>query len=400
MALPRILLVGGGHAQLAVLADWIRHGRPECDATLINPAHYLRYSGMIPGIISGDYHDDEGLIDLPALASAAGVAFIEQKVVSLDADERQVRLDDGSTLVFDLCSIDTGGVGRAETVLGSDPRLLDIRPIDRFVAQWRARIAGSPTASTRIAVIGGGAGGVELAFALRNAAGIAAPADVRLVTGQAGLLPEHGASAQKYAARELVRQHIVVDERDAYIADGELFAGTDALEPVDHIIAAIGSAAPSWPAAAGLAVDGEGFIMVDRYQRSVSHPYVLATGDVAVRQDRLVPHSGVHAVRAGQILAANLTAMIDGVAPSRSYTPRRASLYLLSTGNSSAILIYGRFAARGRWVWWLKRWIDTRWVRAYARLAGHCNPIAGHSEYEQGGPIAPSPARSVQGNSR
>lgn len=369
--MPRILLVGGGHAQLAVLADWIRHGRPRCKAWLINSGRYLRYSGMVPGILTGDYDSDDGLIDLSALASSAGVDFICQTLVSLDAERRRIVLDDGRTLPFDHCSIDTGGVGQAESVLGFDRRLLDIRPIDHFVSQWSTCVTRSPSETAHIAVIGGGAGGVELAFALRNAAGLGTPPNVRIITGQQGLLPDQDALARKFAAQELERQHIMIDRRDAYLADGTLYAGDEALEPIDDIVAAIGSAAPAWPAQSGLAVNEGGFVLVDRYQRSISHPFILATGDVAARQDRAVPHSGVHAVHAGPVLTANLRSMLAGVEPSRSYTPRRASLYLLSTGNRSAILVYGRFAARGRWAWWLKRWIDKRWVRAYARLAGH-----------------------------
>lgn len=367
---PRILLVGGGHAQLAVLADWIRNGRPRCNAILVNATRYLRYSGMMPGIISGHCRDDHGLIDLPGLAAAAGARFIEQKIVALDAGRKHIELDDGTRVPFDYCSIDTGGVGRAESVLGPDPRILDIRPIDRFAAQWRDRLAASQAGTIDIAIIGGGAGGVELAFAFRNAGVPTQSIRVRLVCGRYGLLPDHGGMAQKFVAQELARQHIVVDERDAHLADGRLFAGADAIEPVHHIIAALGSAAPSWPANGGLAVDAAGFVMVDRYQRSVSHPHILATGDVAARQDRIVPHSGVHAVRAGPTLAANLRSLLVGGAPDRSYSPRFSSLYLLSTGNGSAILSYGPIAARGRWVWRLKRWIDKRWVRAYARLAG------------------------------
>ncbi len=370
MVHPRILLVGGGHAQLAVLADWIRNGRPSDEAALVNPARYLRYSGMVPGIISGDYQSDDGLIDLRALASAAGARLIEQSLVSLDPQRCKVVLDDGSVVPFDYCSIDTGGIGQAEAVLGADRCLIDIRPIDRFVSWWRTWVDGSPTATTRIAVIGGGAGGVELAFALRNAAGLSQPAHVRLITGNRGLLPGHGAMVRAYAAQELVRQHIVIDPRDAHLTKGNLYAGGELLDPIDHIIAAIGSMAPSWPEKSGLAVDARGYIMVDQYQRSVSHPHILATGDVAARQDRTVAHSGVHAVRAGPVLAANLRSIVACAQPSQSYSPRRASLYLLSTGNRSAILAYGRFAARGRWVWRLKRWIDKQWVGAYARLAG------------------------------
>lgn len=368
VTLPRVFLVGGGHAQLAVLADWIRHGRPRSEAWLVNPGRFLRYSGMIPGIISGDYRADDGLIDLPALASVAGVGFIEQALVSLDVAERHIVLDDGRALPFDYCSIDVGGVGQAVAILGSDPRLLDIRPIDRFLPRLLARITQSPSAKTHFAVIGGGAGGVEIAFALRNATDLAPTVEVQLITGKQGLLPDQGAMARKIAAQELRRQNIVIDCRDARVVGGKLYADAELVEPIDHIIAAIGSAAPAWPTQSGLAVDNNGFIIVDRYQRSVSHPFILATGDVAARQDRAVPHSGVHAVHAGPILAANLRTMLAGNEPSESYTPRRSSLYLLSTGRRSAILVYGRFSALNSWTWWLKRWIDKRWVSAYCQL--------------------------------
>ncbi|MEM8725625.1 MAG: FAD-dependent oxidoreductase, partial [Pseudomonadota bacterium] len=138
---------------------------------------------------------------------------------------------------------------------------------------------------------------------------------------------------------------------------------------LDLIVAALGSAAPVGRGAIGVECDAEGFVAVDRYQRSTSHPHVFAAGDVAARQDRNVPHSGVHAVHAGPVLAKNLRAALTGAAPTHSYQPRPASLYLLSTGNGSAIMSYGAFAAQGRWAGKLKRWIDKRWIGTYARLA-------------------------------
>jgi NADH dehydrogenase FAD-containing subunit len=140
------------------------------------------------------------------------------------------------------------------------------------------------------------------------------------------------------------------------------------LEPHDLIVAALGSAAPDWPRAGGLAVDDEGFIAVDRYQRSVSHPNVFATGDVAARQDTEVAHSGVHAVMAGPVLAQNLRSVLSGRRPRAVYRPRKMSLYLISTGNGSAILSYGPLAAQGGWVAKLKHSIDNRWISQYASL--------------------------------
>ena len=362
---------------MAVLADWIRYGLPlarnsadasrrPVRATLVTPHPTLRYSGMVPGGISGEHSADAGLVDVVALAKAAKVELLQDRCVEIDPERRVITTSAGNEIGFDLASIDTGGVGRAHAVLGEDPRLLDIRPIDRFVdqlAQW-------PTAPRRIAVIGGGAGGVELAFALRNEAAFAGFApEVTLVAGKDGVLPEFTGPVRRRVQSELTAQGITSVEQDAVIQDGALSAGGRSLEPVDVIIAALGSGAPDWPRASGLECDADGFIAVDRYQRSLSHPHIFAVGDVASRADTQVAHSGVHAVHAGPVMAANLRAALSGAEPGRTYRPRQASLYLLSTGNGSAIASYGPLAAQGRWVARLKRWIDRRWITSYAKLA-------------------------------
>ncbi len=358
-----LLLIGGGHAHVAVLADWIRNG-PPARATLLTPHPTLRYSGMVPGWIAGEYDRKEGLVDLAALAERVGIELLLDRCVGIDPERSCAHTAKGGEIPFDIASIDTGGVGRGQSVLGDHPRLLDIRPIDQFVE----RLAGLPRFE-RIAVVGGGAGGVELAFGLRNAGGIDPRPEMVLVAGREGLLPGFSRAVLGRVRAELAAQSIRLIEADARIDDGTLLADSEPLEAVDLIVAALGSAAPEWPRASGLASDQEGFIAVDAHQRSIMHPHIFAAGDVAARQDRNVPHSGVHAVHAGPVLAANLRAVANGLPPSKSYRPRPVSLYLLSTGNGSAIASFGPLAAQGRWVARLKRWIDKRWIDTYARLA-------------------------------
>lgn len=364
---PHLLLIGGGHAHVAVLADWIRNGLP-APTTLITPSPTLRYSGMVPGWIAGEYKRDNGLVDLAGLAKRAGVALVLSRCVGIDPEARIAHITDGQEISFDYASIDTGGIGRARDVLGDDPRLIDIRPIDGFVvrlAEWRADASDK---ACRIAVVGGGAGGVELAFGLRNAARFALTPEVVLIAGEQGVLPGFSTAVRAKVEAELSQQQIKTIEANALIEGGKTVAAGTSIEPIDLIVAAMGSAAPDWPGASGLDCDEDGFIAVDRDQRSTSHPYIFAVGDVAARQDRDVPHSGVHAVFAGPVLADNLRSVLGGRSPSRSYRPRWNNLYLLSTGNGSAIASYGPLAARGRWVARLKRWIDTRWITTYARL--------------------------------
>lgn len=368
MSDSRLLLIGGGHAHVAVLADWIKHGAP-AGATLITPSPTLRYSGMVPGWIAGECERDDGLVDLAGLAARAGIELLLDRCTGIDGDARQIETAANGSISFEIASLDTGGIGRGRAVLGEDSRLLDVRPIDAFVEHLDGWQRAHGKEQKRIAVVGGGAGGVELAFGLRNASQVAPPADLTLVTGKNGLLPEFTASVRRKVAAEIARQGIAMVVGDAELIEGKLTAMEDSIEPVDLIVTALGSSAPLNRSAVDLACDRSGFVAVDRHQRSTSHPHIFAVGDVAARQDRDVPHSGVHAVHAGPVLAANLRAILSGGTPSESYQPRPASLYLISTGNGSAIASYGSLTAQGRWVGRLKRWIDKRWIGSYARIA-------------------------------
>ena len=111
------------------------------------------------------------------------------------------------------------------------------------------------------------------------------------------------------------------------------------------VIASTGSAAAARPAQAGLACDAGGFIRVNTFLQSVSHPFVFAAGDCATMDDHPRPKSGVYAVRAGPPLAANLRQFpFDN--PMKAYTPQRNSLYLISTGSKHAIGSWGSWAWR------------------------------------------------------
>lgn len=372
MATPRpahpeqtLLLAGGGHAHVAVLADWLRRGPPAgARCVLLTPERYLTYSGMVSGWLAGQHGRNEGRVDLAALAARAGAQWCQGSLAALDAERRLATTDSGERIAFDIASLGTGGVGRGRAVLGDDPRIRDIRPMGAFVEA----IAGL-AAPAHVVVAGGGAGGAELAFALRNRAGAPRP-QVTLVTGARGLLPGFGRRTRALVAAELARQGIAVIAGDARIAGGQIMAGTRSLEPADLLVAALGSAPPPWLAPSGLALDGQGFVAVDARQRSVSHPHIFAAGDVAGRIDRPLAHSGVHAVKAGPVLAANLRSALAGEAPQRTYNPRRHSLMLLNTGETHAIASYGPFAAQGGWALRWKHAIDRRWIAGYAALGG------------------------------
>ena len=130
-------------------------------------------------------------------------------------------------------------------------------------------------------------------------------------------------------------------------------------EPVsfDLLLWATHASAPEWLRRSGLDTDDGGFVLVNAFLQSVSHPFVFAVADVAASTAHPRPKSGVYAVRQGPPLEENLRRLLAGD-PLRSYSPQRHFLSPISSGNRCAVASWGRFSCEGRWVWRWKDWID------------------------------------------
>ena len=313
----RVILAGGGHAHLAVLADWAKRPLPAARRQLVTSSRTTAYSGMLPGWLAGNYRTSALMIDLEPLAKAAGAELIVADVIGLDLGRRILQLSTGDALAFDLLSLATGGETDISALAALGDRLLPVKPVSAFVDRWPKLLAAQTTArALNVAVVGGGAAGVELAIGASAALALAhSQASVALVTPPDGFLPGHAAKVHKAALAELSRCGIAVHHAWALGEKTGLRLSTGAFLPADCVIAATGSRAPHWLALSGLACNDQGFVAVGADFRSTSHAAIFAAGDIINRADRPLERSGVHAVKAGPVLAANLRAVIAGTAP-------------------------------------------------------------------------------------
>ncbi len=366
--MKHLVLLGAGHAHVQVLkryAELIRHGALPPKITLVTPHPRQLYSGMVPGYVAGHYALEQCVIALEPLLAGSSIRWLPHSVVELDAASNQVTLDDGSVLDFDWLSVNTGAVQdrqRLEALMpGVREHGLFVRPIEAFGTLWPRVVALAQTQGLRLAVVGGGAAGIELAMAVRHRLPGAA---VTLLTGGA-LAANYPATAQARVMRALKsRQITVLPDTASSFTEGEVLLASGARLACDVPLIATGAQAPGWLQSSGLALDAQGFIAVDACLRSTRHPHVFAAGDVSSRVDRPIARSGVYAVRAGAALANNLNAALSGQ-PLKAHQPPAHTLNLLSCGNHEAIASWGPLSAQGRWVWWLKDRIDRGFIRRY-----------------------------------
>ena len=361
-----LVLIGGGHSHIEVLRRFAMAPMPDVRLTLISRDVDTPYSGMLPGLIAGHYTVDEAHIDLQRLSRVAGARAYFDEAVGLDVAKRRVHCVSRPPIAYDVVSINVGSTPNV-SVPGAAEHATPVKPIDRFLERWEAlhgRLAADAPGK-RIAVVGGGAGGVELLLAVRHQLPHHA---FHLFTASAELLPTHNARVRRAFERILRERDVSVHLASPIVKVTDGCLHTKAGEhPADEILWTTEARAAGWIREAGLATDADGFAHVHPTLQSTSHPDVFAAGDVASLVGYRLAKSGVYAVREGPVLAANLRRRVRGEAL-RPYRPQRQFLSLISTGNKYAVASRGPAAFEGEAVWRLKDWIDRRFMRMYQEL--------------------------------
>lgn len=376
--MKRLVLLGGGHSHVEVIRRLGMAPPPDTRIVLVSTGRYTPYSGMLPGYAAGHYGFHDCHIDLLPLCRLARVEFRTTEARGIDPIARRVLCSDGAAIAYDILSIDIGATPGAESMPGAPEHALPVKPVSEFVRAWNriqsaARRGDGPL---NIAVVGAGAGGVELVLALRYRLHAALDAGARppafhLLADTATILPDHSPWVRRKFERILRDRNITVhvNSRVVRIEAGMLHREQGAPVAVDHTVLATTASAPRWLAASGLGTDARGFVMVNEALQSLSHPAVFAAGDVASMHRYRLPKSGVYAVRQGPALAENLRRALAGQ-PLVTYAPQQAALALISAGDRYAVASWRSIALEGKWVWRWKDRIDRRFVARYRMDVG------------------------------
>ena len=362
-----IVLVGGGHSHALVARMWGMQPLAGARLTLVSPNPTAAYSGMLPGAIAGHYRQDEIEIDLVRLARFANARLIIAPAIGIDRAEKRLHLAGGRSISYDIMSIDIGITTDMPALAGFADHALPVKPLEGFAAAWEGFLTQAPNPA-RIALIGGGIAGVEVAMAVAHRLRATGRKPEVTIFERTQALQELPPRAARLLRQDLGTQNITLHEgvEITEITAQMIHLRDEPPLPFDLILGAAGARAHPWLAQTGLALK-DGFIRVGADLRSVTDPDILATGDCAHFDHAPRSKAGVYAVRAAKPLFHNLRAAAMGRSL-RTYQPQRHYLKLISLGDKRAIATRGRVAASFPFLWTWKDQIDRKFMQQLTQL--------------------------------
>jgi len=373
-----LVLIGGGHSHAIALRMFGMKPLPGVRITLLTEASDTPYSGMLPGHVAGFYSREECHIDLRRLAQFAQAQLYIDQAIGLDLENKQVICAHRPPVAFDVVSIDIGSTPATVSVPGATEYAIPAKPISQLLAHWDhfvENVKQNPQQPIRIGVVGGGAGGVELTLSLQShlqsiLTQHSSDLEIHLLHRNAELMPSYNKWVRRHF-QEILQQRQVqlhLQENVSEVQPQKVVCESGLKIECDRIFWVTQASAPEWLRTSGIATDTDGFVQVNDYLQSISHPDVFAAGDVATMIDHPRPKAGVFAVRQGKPLFENLQrSLIDK--PLKPYKPQKQYLSLIGTGDGKAIAARGAFGfGPYQLLWHWKDWIDRRFMERFSNL--------------------------------
>ncbi|MEA5565709.1 FAD-dependent oxidoreductase [Anabaena sp. UHCC 0399] len=383
-----LVLIGGGHSHAIVLKMFGMKPLTGVRLTLMTPTSDTPYSGMLPGHIAGFYSRDQCHINLPKLADFAQAQLYLDQAVDLDLINHKIICANRPAVDFDLLSIDIGSTPATISVSGAAEYAIAAKPVEKLLENWYQlleNVAQNPQQPITIVIVGGGAGGVELALSmqahlhrilqqtqqpLQNLA-------VHIFQRQSDLMPHRHPSVQYQVQQVLISRGVKLHlgETVCQIGPSPHREASFAVKcesgfqvECQKVFWVTQASAPQWIKTTGLATDDQGFILVKDTLQSLTHPEVFAAGDIATMKNHPRPKAGVFAVRQGKPLFENLRRMLTGQ-PLQAYRPQQQYLSLIGTGDGRAIATKGCLTLPPhQLLWQWKDRIDRRFMRDWGQI--------------------------------
>jgi len=317
----RICILGGGFGGLytalrLVELDWEESQKPEI--VLVDKNDRFLFSPLLYELLSGEIESWEIAPSYEELLRNTGIRFYQAMVSGLDIVQKRVYLQDGPEIPYDRLVLALGGETPLDMVPGATSYAYGFRTLaDAYALEERLRILEeSNKEKIRVAIVGGGYSGVELACKLADRLG--ERGRFRIVERGDGILsnsPEFNREAAKKA----------LDERGVWI-DLETKVesiGADSISleykgvvddiPVDLVIWTVGTRVTHAVQNLPFKRNNRGKITTTPTLQVLDNPNIFALGDLADTLDaegKQVPTTAQAAFQQADYTAWNIWASL------------------------------------------------------------------------------------------
>ena len=285
----RICIVGGGFGGLYTALrlselPWQAAEKPEI--TLIDKSDRFLFSPLLYELITEEMQSWEIAPPFAELLANTGVIFHQGSVTDINVDAKQVTVDGDTTVDYDKLVLSTGGKTPVDMVPGAKEHALPFRSLDhayRLSEELRLLEAANPD-KIRVAVVGGGYSGVELACKLADRLG--EKGRIRIIDRGDRILKDSSEFNRQTAIKALEANKIWQDlETDVAQVEADsislVFKGQTDTIPVDLVLWMVGNQISELINNLPLEKNEQGLLKIEPNLLVKGRDDILAIGDVA-----------------------------------------------------------------------------------------------------------------------
>jgi NADH dehydrogenase len=317
----RICILGGGFGGLYTALrlselPWTAQTKPEI--VLVDRSDRFVFSPLLYELMTGELQSWEVAPAYQELLAGTNVRFHQGTVASIDVQAKQVQLQDGSELPYDKLVLALGGETPLDKVPGALAHALPFRTIaDAYRLEERLRsLEASERDRIRVAIVGGGYSGVELACKLADRLG--ERGRIRIVELADQILRTSTEFNRQAAEKALTERNVWLDLEtsvDEITADTIAlnYKGTVDTIPVEVVLWTVGTQIAAAIAALPLKQNQRGQITVMPTLQAIEDPDIFAIGDMADCKDasgQQVPSTAQVAIQQSDFAAWNIWAAL------------------------------------------------------------------------------------------
>lgn len=316
----RICILGGGFGGLytALRLSQLPWESEKPEIVLIDRSDRFLFSPLLYELLTGELQTWEIAPPFVELLASTGIRFCQGEAAEIDIYEQRVRLQDGIEISYDRLVLALGGETPLDMVPGASSYAFPFRTLaDAYRMEERLRLLETSTADKiRVAIVGAGYSGVELACKLADRLG--ERGRFRLVELSDQILRTSPEFNREAATKALEKRGIWLDletkvesiEPNAIALE---YKNQVDIIPVDLVVWTVGTRVAPIVRSLPLKQNQRGQLTATSTLQVIDRPEIFALGDLAECRDaaeQQVPGTAQAAVQQADYAAWNIWASL------------------------------------------------------------------------------------------